>query len=340
MRASLLGLTALSCSGCFTASYLAQAAGGQLSLIAHARPLSTVIADPRTEPRVQKLLAQVPEEKAYGEAHGLKATENYNRYTDLHRAAAVWVVQACAPLKFESKRWSFPIAGTVPYLGFFDERRAHAYADALAQEAPLDVDVRGASAYSTLGWFKDPVLSTMLSDGPEALGYLANTVLHESVHATLYIPGQSSFNESLASFVADALTLEWMSQRLGSDAREVTAYQQSEALSTKRIARLHEAYEALDAVYRSDASDDDKHARKAELISALKADLQTKRVLNNASLAGFRTYDSSGPAFKRLLARCGGDMQKLLQTVAKLSSDSFPEPQMEDFTAVIDALQP
>jgi predicted aminopeptidase len=330
----------LATSGCFTARYLGQAAGGQLSMIAHSKPLSSVVADPRSPPELQKLLGLVPEMKAYGESMGLAPTENYARYTDLHRGAAVWVVQACHPLRFEPKRWSFPIAGTVPYLGFFDETTAQEYARQIAQTEQLDTDVRGASAYSTLGWFKDPVLSTMISDGPDALGWLAATVLHESVHATLYVPGQSSFDESLASFVGDKLALQWLARRFGASSRELRSYSTAAARGVARVARLHQAYEDLDAVYRSELPEAQKRARKAELIAALKAELNTRRELNNATLFGFRTYDTGGPAFERLLERCGGDVRELLKVVRRLSPSSFPTSQMEDFSPVVDALQP
>ncbi|MBK7857233.1 MAG: aminopeptidase [Archangiaceae bacterium] len=339
-RLLALALVATTASGCFTARYLGQAAVGQARLIGSAKPLSSVVRDPKTPPEVQRLLGLVPDMKAFGESMGLKPTDNYARYTDLHRAAAVWVVQACRPLAFEPLRWSFPIAGTVPYLGFFDEQAAHAYAEQLAQGGTLDVDVRGASAYSTLGWFKDPVLSTMLSDGPEGAGWLANTVLHESVHATLYFPGQSSFNESLASFIGDKLTTAWLARRFGVSSREVKSYTASAARAAERIARLHRAYEELDAVYRSTVSDDQKRARKAELLAELKVEFKLKRDLNNASLFGYRTYDSGGPAFARLFERCDDDLSKLLEVVRTLSPADFPEAQMDDFSAVIDALAP
>jgi len=338
MRALGLATLLLAASGCFTARYLAQAATGQVSLIARSRPLSSVVKDPETPPRVQRLLSLVPEMKAFGESRGLKPTDNYGRYSDLNRPAAVWVVQACRPLAFEPKRWSFPIAGTVPYLGFFDERAARAYAEDLRRSEDLDVDVRGAGAYSTLGWFRDPVLSTMIGDGADALGWLANTVLHESVHATLYIPGQSSFNESLASFVADKLTAVWLSSPGVAKAGELQAYTEAHAAGARRVRRLHRAYEELDAVYESQASDAEKQARKGELLAELKAELKTKRDYNNATLAGYRTYDTGGPAFERLLERSGGDLAALLEAVKTLEPSSFPQPQMEDFSPVIDAL--
>ncbi len=135
-------------SGCFTTRYLLQAAGGQYELIHVARPLSDVTEDPNVPAHVRELLKKVPAIKRYGQLNGLTPTGNYGRYADLRRPAAVWVVQGCKSLAFEPKRWSFPIVGTVPYLGFFEEKAAREFAAELAKEEPhLDVTVRTASAY-------------------------------------------------------------------------------------------------------------------------------------------------------------------------------------------------
>jgi predicted aminopeptidase len=321
-------------SGCFTVRYLAQAGAGQLHLITAAKPLSRALADPRLDPHARASLRWVPDMKAFGESQGLTATENYVRYTQLDRDAAVYVVQAAPALALKPKLWSFPIAGTVPYLGFFDVKDAQAYADSLAQEG-LDVDVRGAAAYSTLGWFKDPVLSTMLGEGDGAVGELANTVLHESTHATLYVKGQSAFNESLASFVGDALARQWLARRFGEGSRELKGYDADQSGWQERVQRLHRAYEELDAVYRSQASDDEKRAHKAELLGALKDELHARRALNNATLSGYRTYDTGGPAFGQLFNACGHDFRRFLEAVKTLE---FPAPQMENFSPLVEGL--
>src|SRR3972149_972032 len=206
----LLAVVALASAGCFSARYVAQATSGEFRILHAARPIPEAVADPRVPARIGRLLLSVRTIKAYARARGLRPTGNYESYADLRRSAAVWVVQGCAPLAFDVKRWRFPIVGTIPYLGFFDEGAARRYAGALARQEGLDVDVRVASAFSTLGWFHDPVLSTMIPGTDDALGELANVVLHESVHATLYVKDQSAFDESLASFVADRLTLPWL----------------------------------------------------------------------------------------------------------------------------------
>jgi predicted aminopeptidase len=203
------------------ARYLPQAAWGQFDLLARAQPIERVL--PRAPERLRLLLRQVPAIKAFASRHGLTISDNYNSYAELDREAAVWVVTASAPLALEADTWWFPGVGSFPYLGWFDPRQASRFADQLAQEG-RDVYVRRVSAYSTLGWFRDPVLSTMLTRGRSVTGDFVNTVLHESVHATVYVDGQGTFNESLALFVADSLTPEYLTVAFGADSAECQAY--------------------------------------------------------------------------------------------------------------------
>lgn len=338
MRWLLLLVTSAASSGCFTTRYLLQAAGGQYELLHVARPLSLVREDPNVPPRIRALLTKVPAIKRYGQLNGLTPTGNYTRYADLHRPAAVWVVQGCKSLAFAPRRWAFPIVGSVPYLGFFDPSDARAFAAELAKEEPdLDVTVRTASAYSTLGWFKDPVLSTMIPEGPEAFAELANVILHESVHATVYVKNQSAFDESLASFVADELTWLLVVGRGGLQSEEAKAWIAGEERGARFVKELHQAWEDLDAIYRSTRSDDEKRVLKEARLTALQQTLGLRRRFNNADLAGSRTYDTGGPAFQRLRRACGG-LPKFLEAVRSLKETDFTSPQQQDFDQVIDAL--
>ncbi len=338
MRSLLLAAAALLSQGCFSAGYLAQAAGGELELLRAARPGAEVAGDPGEPARTRRLVASVRSIKAYGEAQGLRPTRSYTRYADLHRAEAVWVVQACAPLAFQPRRWAFPVVGSLPYLGFFDADAARRYGEEVARRDGLDVDVRGASAYSTLGWFRDPVLSTMIAPGDEALGDLADVVLHESVHATLYVRDQSAFNESLATFVADRLTGPWLTGALGADAPETTAWRAARARHEARLARLHAAYVELDALYRSSAGDGEKRAGKARILDALREELRFRRPINNATLSGFRTYGTGFAAFERLRRSCGGSWRRMMRAVQGLRPEDFGRPQRETFDDVLDRL--
>ncbi len=339
MRWLLLLLAMIGGSGCFTTGYLLQAASGQYELLHVARPLSAVKEDPSVPPRIRALLSKVPAIKRYGQLNGLTPTGNYERYADLHRPAAVWVVQGCKSLSFEPKRWAFPIVGTVPYLGFFNPEAARSFAADLAkEERDLDVTVRTASAYSTLGWFKDPVLSTMIPEGPEAFGELANVILHESVHATIYVKNQSAFDESLASFVADELTWLLVVGRSGLQSEEAKAMIAGDERAARFVKEMHLAYEELDAIYRSARSDSEKFALKEARLTVLQQTLGLRRRFNNADLAGSRTYDTGRPAFERLRRACGG-LPKFLAAVRSLKEKDFQTPQQQDFDQVIDGLR-
>ena len=335
LLATIVGCMALLARGWFTAGYVLQAAAGQGRILIAARPIDLAARDPAVPERTRRLLAMVPDIKAFGRSEGLRPTASYERFAEIGRTAAVWVVQGAAPLSFETRRWTFPIVGSVPYLGFFDEADARRFAARLERAEGLDVDVRTAQAFSTLGWFHDPVLSTMLGDGAEALGRFANVILHESVHATVYVKDQSAFNESVASFVADRLTAIWLARTLGADAPETKAFVALHARERATAERLHGAYEELASLYGSAAPDDAKRAAKARLLARAATDLGLDRPLNNAVLSGFRTYDTGAAAFEHLLARCDGRWPRFLAAVQSLSAADFAGPQRDDLDAVL-----
>jgi predicted aminopeptidase len=238
----------------------------------------------------------------------------------LDRPVVVWVVTASDPLRFRSRTWWFPIVGRVPYLGWFDRDAAHEFAASLRAEG-LDVDVGGAEAYSTLGWFDDPVLSTMLGDGDEAVGELAEVVLHESVHATLYVNGQTRFNESLAEFVSGKLTRVYLDEKYGPKSEEKAAYEDAERRGEERRERMHQAYEKLDALYRSDKPIAEKLAEKRRILMRLRREAGYRRPINNATLASFKNYHSGTSDFDGLLAACGGSWARFFATLGRLKDD-------------------
>lgn len=291
--------------------YLWQAVRGQVALWNRARPLMDVVADERVSPRVRELLKGVPIIKTFGEKKGLKPTSNYQEFVALERPAVVWVVSAAPEFSFDAMKWSFPVAGEFSYLGFFSRERAEEYAGQVRAIGGWDVDVRGASAYSTLGWFRDPVLSTMISDGEEAWGELVELVLHESVHATVFVPGQSEFNESLAQFSGEQLAREFFSESQSdpSATSAMKAYFQGLELGKSREKRLRKLVESLRILY-SDTSikEAELRVKKIDLIENARRELGWKRELNNATLVQFETYGSQRWDFSELLRKdCSGD---------------------------------
>jgi predicted aminopeptidase len=326
--AAFLALLPMWGCSCSTARYLTQATRGQLALVNRARPIPEVLKDERVPTRTRALLSQVAAIKAFGERQGLKPTPNYQDYVALERPAAVWVVSACENLNFKSKEWSFPIVGRFPYLGWFDAKAASEFGDELRVEG-WDVDVRGARAYSTLGWFRDSVLSTMIEEGDEALGELVNVVLHESVHATAYVSGQAYFNESLASFVADRLTPRYLPER------ERLAWEKSEREGAERRRELHAAYVELKALYESKRPDAEKLARKTEVLAGLKRKLGFKRDIGNATLIQFQTYNTDESKFLALWKACGEDGARFMRAIGRVGEKSFSESQQENLDEVL-----
>jgi predicted aminopeptidase len=314
-----------------------QAGKGQMALFNHARPIQEVVKDEKTPPRIRSLLGEISAIKKYGEHNGLKPTSNYTEYVKLDRNAAVWVVSACEPLEFKPKQWSFPLVGSFPYLGWFDRKDAVDYANDLKKEG-LDVDVRGAGAYSTLGWFRDAVLSTMILEGEEALGDLTNVVLHESVHASLYIKGQSFFNESIASFVADRLTPTYLDKTRGNYSPEKLAYLKSEERQKVVRKSFHEAYIQLDDLYHSSKSEDQKKQEKQKVLENLKSSLSIKRDINNATLVQYKTYNTGQEVFEELLAKCGHDFSRLMKKLKELKPESFDQSQQNELQSVVTRL--
>lgn len=320
--------------------YLWQAFAGQMKLTSRTRPIVDVLKDARTPPRTRDLLTQVPLIKKYAESVGLKATRNYEDYVAWDGPAVVWVVSASRELQFESVTWSFPIVGSFSYLGWFDRDQAIAHRDEMRAEG-FDADVRGAPAFSSLGYFKDPVISTMWNpDDPDAIGEFAETIIHESVHATLYIPGQSMLNESIAQYLAEQVTPGFLRAQ-GGDIE--SHYKAQNEKSEKIQLRYQRAYRDLAALYADSSRDEAaKRARKAEVLAELKQDLEkagvhSKRELNNAVLIQYKTYRSGWFELSRLWKSCGTP-QAFLQAVDKQWKAAEFADQQTDLDAALKRL--
>lgn len=335
-RAIAVGL-ALACTRCVEADYLLHAIEGQLDLACRARSIESAAADDELDPKTRALLADVPRMKAFAVESGLEPTSSYETFVGLDRPSVVYVVSAAPPLSLEPKRWWFPVAGNVPYLGWFDKNLAVQQARWLQADG-WDVDVRGASAYSTLGWFDDPVLSSMIEDADDALAELANVILHESVHATVYVPGQSSFNEGLATYIGDELTVRFLDARFGPRSEALATWLDGEARGREIRERFHRGYEELSALYASDLPDADKLAKKKTLLAEIQADVRFRRPITNATLAGYSTYHSSREDFARLWEACDRAPRRMVEVTKTLRAEDFPEPNTEVLTTIVDGL--
>jgi predicted aminopeptidase len=171
--------------------YLLKSAKGQINLFTSRVDIDEAIKDPHLNEKDRNKLQIAQEARKFAEQElGLKVTKNYTTFVQLHRPYVTYVVSAAPKWELKHHLWSFPILGKVPYKGFFDEKDAQEEAQELGREN-LDTYTRGVSAYSTLGWFKDSVLSSMLTYEDHIL---LNTIIHETVHTKLYIKNSDDFN--------------------------------------------------------------------------------------------------------------------------------------------------
>ncbi len=328
-------LVPLCLSGCGVA-YVVRSAGFQLELLTSGEPVADVLASGRLSAGQEQRLRLVADIKAYGQRLGLRSTRNYGKYARRwdHR---IWNVSACEPYSLSPKTWWFPIVGTVPYLGYFtadDVARSRAELEAGGYE----VAVREVGAYSTLGWFVDPVLPSMLR-WDEAR--LAETVLHELAHATLWVPGSVSFNESFARLVGETAADGYLVAKYGELSAEVTSARTSDQdwLVFRQV--LSDLHDELDGLYHDDSMDPATHAlKKAELYASLEARVADSAIeeparwrehvrsndWNNPRLSQFRTYNSGDAEFYALLADEDGDLLRFIERVRRVTrgqSDPF-----------------
>lgn len=199
-------------------------AKGQFKVLWNAQPISELLESSTVPDSIKQKLLLVNEIRSYAfDSLGLTPSKNYTTFFDQKGKDILWVVTACDPYKFEPKEWSFPIIGSFTYKGFFEMEKAKQLAIELKEEG-FDIEMSSVSGWSTLGWFKDPVLSNML-DG--SVGTMSNTLIHELTHGTLFIPDSMTFNENLASFVGTKGALKFLEKKYGINAPEVIDYSNS-----------------------------------------------------------------------------------------------------------------
>ncbi len=301
-------------AGCTQLGYYMQAMQGQYSLLADAKPIDDWLADPLVTDKLKSKLARVKEIRKFAASElGLPDNESFKNYADLKRPFVLWNVVATPELSMKPTQWCFPIAGCVNYRGYYSKDEAQAFAAGLRREG-YDVQVAGVPAYSTLGWFSDPVLSTFIHY-PD--GELARLVFHELAHQVVYAPDDSKFNESFAVAVEEAGVERWMT-KYGDDKMRQT-YSEYEGRKEDFIALLLKYRKVLEANYDRQANDDEKRKHKVEIFTAMKDEYKTIKEnkwngyagydrwfaepLTNAHLSSIATYHDLVPAFRAMLAR-------------------------------------
>ncbi len=322
MRILISLLAPLLLSGCETLAYYAQAVGGQLALMANAKPAAALIADPATPPPLRERLEVARALRDYAVSE-LKLPDNasYRSYAELKRPYAVWNVVAAPEFSLEPLQSCFPVAGCVAYRGFFAQQDAERHAAGLRAQGN-DVYVSGVPAYSTLGRFDDPLLSTFIRY-PDA--DLARLIFHELAHQVLYVKDDSTFNESFAVAVEREGVRRWLAAT-GRNAG-LKVFFEGQETSRKFLEELAQARMRLKALYGMPLPSEVMRERKRAEFAALQKALESNsrfRILepNNALLASYATYTQLVPAFERLLREEGGDLKRFYSRVKTISASA------------------
>ncbi|GHV81216.1 hypothetical protein AGMMS49944_30070 [Spirochaetia bacterium] len=273
---------------------------------------------------------------------GLRETSNYTKYVEIDRNYLAAVVSASAGDSFDRHEWWFPIVGSVPYKGFFNPADARKERTKLEKKG-LDVWIRGVEAFSTLGWFSDPLYSYM-KDYP--LHRLADLIIHESTHATIYLKNHAQFNEELAEFIGTEGSRLYIEETFGIDSDQYRAIAQSEGDSATFLGLIRELIAELEPVYESDITREEKLQKKAAIIQAAKTRFAenydtlfqndnyrffSDLPLNNAYLELYRLYYENDHYFQDLYDRSGRDLSKFITAVKTLKSkfEKNPKAQLE-----------
>ena len=292
-------------AGCESISYYGQAIGGHFKLLSAARPIDSWLSDPKTSPELKQRLetARSIREFATRELH-LPDNASYTTYADLGRRFAVYNVFAAPKFSIDPKAECFPITGCVAYRGFFSEKDAQRHAEKLRAEG-YDVYVGGILAYSTLGWFDDPLLSTFIRY-PDS--QVARLVFHELAHQVVYAKNDTTFNESFAVVVEEEGVRRWLESE-GRSA-ELAAFHASQARKRELAARIKETRERLKHIYATQLSPEAMAEQKKGEFDRLRATFPTMVPAepNNAFLVSIALYNELVPAFERLLAMDSGNL--------------------------------
>ncbi len=322
-----MGLLGAALSGCASLGYYAQLARGQMELLNKREPIAKIVEDPRRDAELRRRLALVLDARRFAvDRLDLPDNGSYTLYADLGRPFVLWNVFAAPEFSLAAVESCFPLAGCVAYRGHYRKELAQAAADKLKKEG-YDVEIGGVPAYSTLGWFDDPVLSTMMrwSDA-----VLVGTVFHELGHLRFYVKNQTTFNESYANFIEEQGLHEYFAAG-HINAEDSATQRQREA---RFVALVIATRQKLSVLYSLPLSPEAMRAQKAEAFARLKADYARlrdtewhgerdyegwfARELNNASLLPVGLYDEWMPAFRMLFEECGHDWPRFHTAVAKL----------------------
>jgi predicted aminopeptidase len=292
-------------------SYGVRQGKGQLNIVWNARPVEEFLNSPSFPDSLKAKLKLIGNIREYAiDSLGLKDTKNYKTLYDQKGEEIMWVVTASEPFKLKPKEWKFPILGAVPYKGFFQKEKAIALKNELEKQG-FDVSIRNPGGWSTLGWFTDPILSKMLE---RSEGDLANLIIHEMSHATIFVKDSIDFNENLASFIGDRGSENFLISKYGRESKQYRIYINEDKDYLRYADHMLRGAKALDSLYNEMEEDTpvrEKLRQKIAMIQKIVNALDTlslslnqkpssrfkDKLPNNAYFMNFRRYQAKQDLF-------------------------------------------
>jgi predicted aminopeptidase len=334
---SLLFLMMLlfSLTGCSKVLYISGLGWHQTRISFHSVPIQEVLRDEQAAPEVQEKIRFIQEVKRYGEENlGLNRTKSYSKLYEV-KGPVLYVVIASEKDQLKLYTWSFPIVGKVTYKGFFTKKGALREKRDLDKRG-YDTFLRPAEAYSTLGWLSDPIFSSMLKWDN---GTLANLILHEMAHATVYFKGNTDFNEQMATFIGNQGAIDFLAKKYGSESQAVLAAVESQEDDLLFSQWVDQAYQQLSTFYEQAISREEKLKGREEVFLSLQEEFRELQPrfktrgyrnfeqipLNNAALLAHRQYFHRLEKFERLYEYLSRDLRRVVEEMREIRA-SGEEP--------------
>ncbi len=321
--------------GCQTIQYYGQAINGQHRILQSRQPISEVTADPNSSDILRRQLTFIMDVRAFAENElQLPVANNYLTYVDIKRRYVAWNVVAAPEFSMVPKTWCYPFVGCAAYRGYFAKTDAKQYAAALKKQG-YDVHVGGVTAYSTLGWFDDPVLSTFLHRSKASAAAL---LFHELAHQVLYAPDDTTFNESFATFVEQEGLRRW--QKAPGNSAIYSEYLDDYRRQQQFVRLVYEHRQKLEILYQTDLTPLQKRTKKASIFTDMRNEFKHLKTmdtglaaydawmnqpLNNAKISGVVAYHDFVPAFSVILADNKGDLAQFYNTCRQLAREKQDE---------------
>lgn len=322
-------------TGCGNVLYISKLGWHQAHISFHSIPIQEVLKEEQVGPEIQEKIRFIQEVKRYGEEElGLRRTKSYTRFYEV-KGPILYVVTASKKDQLELYNWSFPIVGKVTYKGFFTKMEAIKEQRGL-DERGYDTYLQLSGAYSTLGWLKDPIFSSMLKWDD---GTLANLILHEMVHTTIYFKGKTDFNEQMATFIGNQGAVDFLTRKYGNESQEVLKAVQSQEDDLLFSRWVDQAYERLSKFYAQEVSKEEKLRVREEIFRSLEEEFRELKPrfktdwhltfdqipLNNAVLLAHRQYFHRLETFEKLYDYLGQDLRGIIALMKEIQA-SGEEP--------------